>query len=77
MCCLPRRNGDGQLQYEEFRDLARRFPMSVFPLFNFQVRLKEKTLGFDGWNRIKMRVDMILDIDMATKRAMAAAATSE
>ena len=66
-------NGDGQLQYEEFRDLARRFPMSMFPLFNFQVRVKEATLGADEWARIKGRVDDALDTAAAIKRAYATA----
>jgi hypothetical protein len=65
------RNGDGLLQFEEFRDLAKRFPMSMFPLFNFQVRLKEATLGQEKWSDVKFRVDEALDFMAAEKRALA------
>jgi hypothetical protein len=45
--------------------------MSMFPLFNFQVRLKEATLGQEKWGSIKFRVDEALDFMAAEKRALA------
>jgi hypothetical protein len=36
--------------------------MALFPLFNFQVRLKEVTLGHERWAQIKYKVDDTLDM---------------
>lgn len=67
------RNHDGTLQFSEFKALANRYPMSLFPLYNFQSRLKQATLGDETWNLVRLRVDGAIDLSKATAAAMAKA----
>lgn len=56
-----RSNHDGTVEFNEFVELARRFPLSLFPLYKLQIELHASTLGEAEWLKIRSRVDLILE----------------
>jgi hypothetical protein len=54
-------NKDGAIQFDEFLALAQRFPLAMFPLFQFQIQVHAATLGQEGWMKVKRRVDLMLE----------------
>lgn len=42
-------NDDGEIDFDEFRELNRRYPMVLFPAFRLQDAFRRKTLG--AWTR--------------------------
>jgi hypothetical protein len=56
-----RSNNDGNVQFSEFLELARRFPLATFPLFQFQVQLQNATLGTEKWLAVRDHVDLVLE----------------
>lgn len=43
--CYVCRNNDGQLDFEEFAMMNKRFPMLFYPAFRMQIALQSFTLG--------------------------------
>lgn len=54
-------NMDGRVTFAEFLELARRFPLAMFPLYQFQIHLQDATLGAQGWMKIKQRVEFMME----------------
>ena len=45
-------NDDGLIDFSEFQELDRRYPLVLFPAFRLQDRMQKMTLGEEGWKRI-------------------------
>ena len=45
-------NGDGLIDFDEFRTMNQRYPMTLYPIFKLQLSLQKATLGENRWNRI-------------------------
>ena len=45
-------NDDGLIDFDEFRELNRRYPMILFPAFRLQDRMQRATLGPAKWAKI-------------------------
>jgi hypothetical protein len=45
-------NEDGLIDYNEFLEMERRFPMILFPAFRLQDRMQKLTLGEGAWLKI-------------------------
>lgn len=45
-------NNDGVIDFDEFVDLDRRYPLILFPAFRLQDRMQKITLGEKTWTRI-------------------------
>lgn len=45
-------NDDGMIDFDEFRELNRRYPMVLFPAFRLQDRMQKQTLGEWRWAKI-------------------------
>ncbi|RHX98134.1 hypothetical protein DYB36_001496 [Aphanomyces astaci] len=48
-------NHDGLLDFAEFIEMNRKFPLVFWPLFHFQETMQEKTLGKRMWTKIRAR----------------------
>ena len=46
------RNDDGLIDFDEFRELNRRYPLILFPAFRLQDRMQKGTLGERRWGGI-------------------------
>ena len=46
------RNDDGLIDFDEFRELNRRYPLVLFPAFRMQDRMQKSTLGEYKWAAI-------------------------
>ena len=51
-------NGDGVIDFREFKGLDRRFPLMLFPIFRLQEKMQRLTLGERDWVEIHRRVEM-------------------
>lgn len=51
-------NGDGVIDFDEFIQLDRRFPMLMFPAFRLQEKMQTITLGEKQWTRINERIEV-------------------
>ena len=45
-------NGDGLIDFDEFKTLDRRYPMTLFPIYRMQSNLQKLSLGENRWNQI-------------------------
>lgn len=45
-------NADGLIDFDEFKELNRRYPMLTFPIFRLQDQMQRKTLGQSRWTKI-------------------------
>ena len=45
-------NDDGLIDFSEFQELDRRYPLVLFPAFRLQDRMQKMTLGESGWKGI-------------------------
>jgi hypothetical protein len=45
-------NDDGLIDFDEFRELNRRYPMILFPAFRLQDRMQRSTLGERKWTKV-------------------------
>ena len=45
-------NDDGMLDFDEFRELNRRFPLVLFPAFRLQDQMQKVTFGGAKWAKI-------------------------
>ena len=45
-------NGDGLIDFDEFKTLDRRYPMTLFPIYRMQSNLQKLSLGESRWNQI-------------------------
>ena len=54
--CPPRRNDDGLIDFGEFIEIDRRFPLVLFPAFRLQSQMQKQTLGESGWKHINEAV---------------------
>ncbi|CAM9129371.1 unnamed protein product [Heterosigma akashiwo] len=45
-------NDDGLIDFNEFVEMDRRFPLVFFPAFRLQDQMKRKTLGLKQWNKL-------------------------
>lgn len=45
-------NGDGQIDYQEFLEIERRFPILLFPAFRLQDTMQKGSLGEKAWVKI-------------------------
>eukprot|EP00592_Proboscia_alata_P023073 CAMPEP_0194406494 /NCGR_PEP_ID=MMETSP0176-20130528/4687_1 /TAXON_ID=216777 /ORGANISM="Proboscia alata, Strain PI-D3" /LENGTH=306 /DNA_ID=CAMNT_0039205731 /DNA_START=142 /DNA_END=1062 /DNA_ORIENTATION=- len=50
-------NNDGQIDFTEFLELNRRFPMILFPAFRLQDRMQKLTLGAKTWTKIHENIE--------------------
>jgi Ca2+-binding EF-hand superfamily protein len=50
-------NGDGVIDFTEFKDLDKRFPLILFPIFRLQGKIQRITLGERNWVEINERVE--------------------
>ncbi|KAG2760366.1 hypothetical protein PC129_g1869 [Phytophthora cactorum] len=50
------RNKDGVIDFEEFKNLNKRFPMLLFPCFRLQDRMQKATLGDNHWLQLHKRL---------------------
>lgn len=50
-------NGDGVIDFLEFKDLDKRFPLILFPVFRLQEKIQNITLGQRNWVEINKRVE--------------------
>jgi Ca2+-binding EF-hand superfamily protein len=48
-------NGDGLIDFDEFQDLNRHYPLVLFPAFRLQDRIQKVTLGEGGWVSVAKR----------------------
>jgi len=51
-------NGDGVIDMYEFRELARRYPMLLFPAFRMQEKMQKMTLGERTWVKINEKIQV-------------------
>ena len=51
-------NGDGVIDFREFKALDRRFALMLFPIFRLQQKMQRLTLGERDWVEIHQRVEM-------------------
>ncbi|KAL4147664.1 hypothetical protein PRNP1_011418 [Phytophthora ramorum] len=50
------RNKDGVIDFEEFKNMNKRFPMLLFPCFRLQDRMQKSTLGDSHWLQLHKRL---------------------
>ncbi|KAG7389689.1 hypothetical protein PHYPSEUDO_009850 [Phytophthora pseudosyringae] len=50
------RNKDGVIDFEEFKNMNKRFPMLLFPCFRLQDRMQKATLGDNHWLQLHKRL---------------------
>ncbi|KAE8877256.1 hypothetical protein PF005_g6607 [Phytophthora fragariae] len=50
------RNKDGVIDFEEFKNMNKRFPMLLFPCFRLQDRMQKSTLGDSHWLLLHKRL---------------------
>eukprot|EP00644_Phytophthora_capsici_P001315 jgi/Phyca11/542784/estExt2_Genewise1Plus.C_PHYCAscaffold_100169 len=50
------RNKDGVIDFEEFKNMNKRFPMLLFPCFRLQDRMQKATLGDSHWLQLHKRL---------------------
>ena len=48
-------NDDGLIDFDEFQDLNRHYPLVLFPAFRLQDRIQKVTLGEKGWVAVAKR----------------------
>lgn len=51
---------DGTIEFDEFEELGRKFPLALFPLFKYQIEFRMATLGQEQWLKVRDRVDAVL-----------------
>ena len=51
-------NGDGVIDFREFKTLDKRFPLILFPIFRLQEKMQKLTLGERDWIGIHQRVGL-------------------
>ena len=51
-------NGDGVINFQEFKSLDRRFSLMLFPIFRLQEKMQRLTLGVRDWVGINRKVEM-------------------
>jgi len=49
-------NGDGLIDFDEFQELNRFYPLVMFPVFKLQDRIQKVTLGEKGWVGVMARI---------------------
>jgi len=49
-------NEDGFINFDEFKEMDRRFPLVFFPAFRLQDRMRRKTLGIKVWDSIEKEI---------------------
>ena len=52
----PDSNDDGLIDFPEFIEIDRRFPLVLFPAFRLQSAMQKQTLGESGWKHINEAV---------------------
>ena len=55
-------NGDGLIDFDEFKEMNRRYPMVLFPAFRLQDKMQHYTLGRRRWNTIMKETSIIKDV---------------
>lgn len=45
-------NDDGLIDFDEFRELNKRYPLILFPAFRLQDRMQRSTLGERKWTKV-------------------------
>eukprot|EP00924_Labyrinthula_sp_SR-Ha-C_P001449 maker-scaffold_55-snap-gene-0.43-mRNA-1 protein AED:0.02 eAED:0.02 QI:365/1/1/1/0.33/0.25/4/483/232 len=48
-------SGDGLIDFKEFKELSRKYPMLAYPVFLLQQKLQEATLGTTTWENIMVK----------------------
>jgi len=51
-------NGDGVIDFREFKILDKRFPLMLFPIFRLQEKMQRITLGEKRWIEVNQRIEM-------------------
>ena len=52
-------NGDGKIDFLEFKEIHKKFPLILFPLFKFQISIRRKILGEGWWKMKQLQLMMI------------------
>ncbi len=66
---LSCRDHDGAIQFEEFLEIGKRYPLALFPLFKYQIGVRMATLGQDAWLKVKNHVDFMFEQGMGPSGA--------
>ncbi|POM81082.1 hypothetical protein PHPALM_1001 [Phytophthora palmivora] len=62
------RNKDGVIDFEEFKNMNKRFPMLLFPCFRLQDRMQKATLGDSHWLQLHKRLYERLKVENYQKK---------
>jgi Ca2+-binding EF-hand superfamily protein len=56
-------NDDGLIDYSEFLEIEKRFPMVLFPAFQLQDRMQDKSLGLNSWLQVIKNYNRALRVE--------------
>eukprot|EP01029_Cantina_marsupialis_P030946 TRINITY_DN8651_c0_g1_i1.p1 TRINITY_DN8651_c0_g1~~TRINITY_DN8651_c0_g1_i1.p1 ORF type:complete len:379 (+),score=70.87 TRINITY_DN8651_c0_g1_i1:174-1310(+) len=55
------KNDDGLIDFDEFKEINRRYPMVMFPAFRLQDQMQKCTLGESAWQKVMKNQKFIKD----------------
>lgn len=75
MLLLPLSHCGSAIDFAGFLELARRYPLAMFPLFKFQIHMQAATLGQAAWVSMRNRVAIVLETENSIKAITSAGGT--